>query len=93
MAEYREGSILARIEELEVATNPKFRFENTREEIEYYKAVGELKAYKEIKAMVEARRDKLRQITPDPESLIDVSHNKPIINELTRLLGDGKEVG
>lgn len=57
MAEYRKGSILARIEELEVATNPEFRFENTREEIEYYKAVGELKAYKELKAMVEARRD------------------------------------
>jgi len=59
VAEYREGSIMARIEELEVATNPKFRFENTREEIEYYKAVGELKAYKELKAMVKARRDEL----------------------------------
>ena len=103
MAEYREGSILARIQELENENTELLRQIRQRPmevgEVVILVAVidhnlTKIRLLEELKAMVEARRGELRVLPLSyyKEQGIDYPVCYEIAGELTRLLGDGKEV-
>jgi len=96
VAEYREGSILARIEELEKRKNDIE--DNDFSRLRHHNIAiieAELKAWKKIKAMVEVRRDELEN--PNYREGLGTVHERKRdlwkIDELTRLLGDGEKKG
>lgn len=96
MAEYREGSILARIEELEKRKNDIE--DNDFSGLRHHNIAiieAELKAWKKIKAMVEARRKELLQSRHDNYfsryrcGCSNCYANTVEARGLTWLLGDG----